>query len=81
MGPPPTVDAATNDALRQLVDAQRDVCDRRGVMFVDTFTPLVGHDQWEADLAASADGVHPGQAGYGLIAWLVLHHGWGDWLS
>ncbi|WP_338750982.1 GDSL-type esterase/lipase family protein [Janibacter alittae] len=81
VGPPPTADADTNEALRQLVDAQRDVCDRRGVPFVDTFTPLVGHDQWEADIAASADGVHPGQAGYGLIAWLVLHHGWGDWLA
>jgi hypothetical protein len=34
-----------------------------------------------ADLAASPDRVHPGQAGYGLIAWLVLHNGWNDWLS
>lgn len=81
VGPPPAADPATNEALRQLVDAQRDVCDRRGVTFVDTFTPLVGHDQWESDVAASADGTHPGQAGYGLIAWLVLHHGWGDWLG
>ena len=24
---------------------------------------------------------HPGQAGYGLIAWLVLHNGWSDWLQ
>ena len=24
----------------------------------------------------AGDGVHPGQAGYGLIAWLVLHSGW-----
>ena len=24
---------------------------------------------------------HPGQAGYGLIAWLVLHNGWDDWLQ
>ena len=27
--------------------------------------------------ARAGDGVHPGQAGYGLIAWLVLHNGWG----
>lgn len=81
VGPPPAADPTINEALRQLVDAQRDVCDRRGVTFVDTFTPLVGHDQWESDVAASADGVHPGQAGYGLIAWLVLHHGWGEWLG
>ena len=24
---------------------------------------------------------HPGQAGYGLMAWLVLHRGWYDWLD
>jgi len=29
-------------------------------------------------MASSLDGIHPGQAGYGLIAWLVLHHGWAD---
>jgi hypothetical protein len=27
------------------------------------------------------DGIHPGQAGYGLIAWLVLHGGWDTWLD
>lgn len=81
VGPPPSADSEANDQLRHVVEAQRDVCDRRGVTFVDTFTPLAGHDQWESDIAASADGVHPGQAGYGLIAWLVLHHGWGEWIG
>lgn len=81
VGPPPSADPEANDQLRHVVEAQRDVCDRRGVTFVDTFTPLAGHDQWESDIAASADGVHPGQAGYGLIAWLVLHHGWGEWIG
>ena len=47
----------------------------------DSFTPLAGHDQWRTDLAASRVAHHPGQAGYGLIAWLVLHHGWGPWLQ
>jgi acyl-CoA thioesterase-1 len=32
-------------------------------------------------LGASGDGIHPGQAGYGLIAWLVLHGGWDQWLD
>ena len=81
VGPPPATDPETNEALRQLVEAQRDVCDRRGVAFVDAFTPLAGHEQWESDIATSVDGVHPGQAGYGLIAWLVLHHGWADWIA
>ncbi|MCR6491674.1 hypothetical protein LJB74_04265 [Cellulomonas sp. P24] len=48
--------------------------------YVDTFTPLITHEQWLADLA-SGDGVLPGQAGYGLMAWLVLHTGWFDWLG
>jgi acyl-CoA thioesterase I len=64
-----------------LVDAQADVCARRGVPFVDCYGPLLGHDQWRTDLAASSVENHPGQAGYGLIAWLVLHNGWTDWLQ
>jgi hypothetical protein len=50
------------------------------VPFVDCFAPLVQHEQWHADLAASG-GQHPGQAGYGLLAWLVLHGGWHAWLG
>ena len=37
------------------------------------------HEQWRKDLAANHG--HPGQAGYGLMAWLVLHRGWYDWLD
>ena len=48
--------------------------------YVDCFKPLVGHEQWLSDVNASPDRVHPGQAGYGLIAWLVLHNGWNDWM-
>ena len=63
-----------------VADAQADVCARRHVPFVDCFEPLLKHEQWASDLA-TGDGVHPGQAGYGLIAWLVLHQGWPDWLG
>lgn len=80
VGPPPSMDPAVNDRMRPIVAAQQDVCSRRSVPFVDCFTPLTGHDQWYADLAPG-DGVHPGQAGYGLLAWLVLHTGWGAWLG
>jgi len=80
VGPPPSLDQAVNERLRPIVSAQQDVCSRRDVPFVDCFTPLTGHDQWYADLAPG-DGVHPGQAGYGLLAWLVLHTGWGSWLG
>ena len=80
VSPPPSSDQAFNDKLAILVEAQADVCSRRSVPFVDCYRPLLGHDQWRSELAASRDGHHPGQAGYGLIAWLVLHNGWNEWL-
>ncbi|RKT77330.1 lysophospholipase L1-like esterase [Terracoccus luteus] len=81
VGLAPTLDPEQNRRVEALAEAQADVCARRGVTYVDCYRPLVGHDQWMADLAASPDRVHPGQAGYGLIAWLVLHNGWNDWLQ
>ena len=81
VSPPPSSDPAFNDKLAILVEAQADVCARRSVPFVDCYRPLLGHDQWRSELAASRDGHHPGQAGYGLIAWLVLHNGWNEWLQ
>ncbi|MGL5856916.1 MAG: GDSL-type esterase/lipase family protein [Angustibacter sp.] len=80
IGPPPRADRGWHDAQRAVHEAQRDVCERRGILYVDCFEPLVGHEQWYADLEAG-DGVHPGQAGYGLLAWLVLHCGWSAWLG
>ena len=80
VGPTPTLDAEVNGRLQVLADAQADVCSRRDVPFVDCFAPLLSHDQWQSDLAAG-DTVHPGQAGYGLIAWLVLNGGWAPWLK
>lgn len=79
VGPPPRQDV-DEAALAALSEAFADVCQRRHVPYVETFQPLRTHEQWLADVAAS-DGVHPGQAGYGLLAWLVLHHGWHDWLG
>ncbi|MDR6864157.1 GDSL-type esterase/lipase family protein [Phycicoccus sp. 3266] len=81
VSPAPTDDSEVNEKLDVLVEAQGDVCSRRGVPFVDCFSPLLGHEQWQSDLAASSVPHHPGQAGYGLIAWLVLHNGWYDWLQ
>ncbi len=81
VSPPPSSDPDLNHKLEVLVEAQADVCSRRGVPFVDCFRPLMGHEQWQSDLAASKVAGHPGQAGYGLIAWLVLHNGWYDWLQ
>jgi len=80
VGPPPSAQPEVNEVLGDLSGAYADVCLRRRVTYVDTFTPLIGHEDWLTDLAAG-DGVHPGQAGYGLIAWLVLHGGWHDWIG
>jgi len=79
VGPPP---GAHEDPERQaeLSAAFADVAQRRRVPYVETFGPLARHEQWQADLA-SGDGVVPGQAGYGLMAWLVLHSGWQRWLG
>ncbi|MPV38471.1 lysophospholipase [Georgenia subflava] len=79
VGPPPRPDVDA-DALASLSGAFADVCQRRHVPYVETFEPLRTHEHWHADVAAG-DGVHPGQAGYGLLAWLVLHNGWHDWLG
>ncbi|CAN5889634.1 GDSL-type esterase/lipase family protein [soil metagenome] len=79
VGPTPVLDAEVNARLEVLAEAQADVCSRRDVQFVDCFHALRQHDQWQSDLAAG-DGTHPGQSGYGLIAWLVLHAGWLRWL-
>lgn len=79
VGPPPRQDI-DGAALSALSDAFADVCQRRHVPYVETYQPLHTHDQWHADIAAG-DGTHPGQAGYGLLAWLVLHNGWHDWLG
>lgn len=81
VSPPPGTNGQDNAGIEVLVDAQADVCARRGIPFVDCFRPLLGHDQWESDLAAATIPGHPGQAGYGLIAWLVLNGGWREWLD
>lgn len=79
VGPPPTLDTERNRRIADLNAAYADVVTRRNHVYVDTFNPLLHHEQWRNDLAAN-DG-RPGQSGYGLIAWLVLHRGWYNWLN
>jgi hypothetical protein len=54
VGPPPTLDRELNGRLEIVVEAQADVCARRGVPYVDCFRPLIGHEQWRSDLSATA---------------------------
>ncbi|GFZ84122.1 GDSL-type esterase/lipase family protein [Nesterenkonia alkaliphila] len=79
VGPVPGLDAEHNRRVAELNRAYRDVAERRGHPYVDAFTPLLDHAQWREDLTANAG--HPGQAAFGLIAWLVLHRGWFEWLD
>lgn len=79
VGPPPGFEAH-NDRIRELSGAFADVAHRRRIPYVDMFSPLATHDQWLADLATRGDDL-PAQAGYGLMAWLVLHTGWHAWLG
>ena len=73
------VDMASQNSIADLSAAYADVVTRRNHVYVDTFNPLLHHEQWRNDLAAN-DG-RPGQSGYGLMAWLVLHRGWYSWLN
>lgn len=79
VGPPPSV-PSENGAIAELAALCQDSAERRGAPYVDLYGPLVAHDQWLTDMASSPEAL-PGQAGYGLMAWLVLHSGWREWLD
>ena len=83
VGPPPLA-GSDSSSVAQLSRSMGEVCQRRGLPYVDTYTPLVAHDQWFEDMAASRARTDsgltlPGQSGYALMAWLVLHSGWYEW--
>lgn len=80
VGPPPSARPRHAEFVGELSDAFADVCLRRRIPYVDCWRPLVQHEDWLTDMAAG-DGRHPGQVGYGLMAWLVLHNGWAAWLG
>lgn len=80
VGPPPSVDPGRTASIRELSGAFDDVCARRRVAYVDTVRALEDHEQWRGDLARSGSDL-PGQTGYGLMAWLVLHGGFGRFLG
>lgn len=79
VGPPPGA-PEDNEAISELSAICADSASRRGVSYVDTYTPLVTHEHWMTDMATSVEAL-PGPAGYGLLAWLVLHAKWREWLG
>ena len=80
VGPAPVRDADRNRRLAEFNTGYADVAHRRGIPYVDTFTPLRSHPVWQRELASTRAGT-PAQEGYGLLAWLVLHRGWFDWFG
>ena len=80
IGPTPNRNPELNSEIEHLSAGFEDVCARRGVHYVDCFTPLIGHDGWTTEILADKGG-RPGQIGHGLIAWLVLNRGWHEWLE
>lgn len=79
VGPPP-LSGDENAAVAELAALCDDAAARRGVPYVDTYGPLARHEQWTQDMT-QGDGSSPLQAGYGLMAWLVLNSVWHDWLG
>src|SRR5699024_4765035 len=80
VGSTPSRDAGPTAAERELSSAFEDVCSGRRIAYVGAVSGLIGRELCECDRArAVAD--HTGQTGYGLIAWLVLHGGFGRWLG
>ncbi len=79
VGPPPRNDQPLRNQ-NDLSQAYEQACTRRNIPYVDCFTPLYNHEQWATDMSMNAS-YTPRQAGYGLMAWLVLHKGWHNWLG
>ncbi|MDN4478300.1 GDSL-type esterase/lipase family protein [Demequina lignilytica] len=78
-GPPPGREE-DNPRIAELAAVLEDAASRREVGYIDMYGPLARHDQWTADMATGRDAL-PLQAGYGLMAWLVLHSRWHSWLG
>ena len=79
VGPPPAAGEA-NQRIAELAALCEDAAARRGATYVDMYGPLARHEQWMHDMTLG-DGTLPLQAGYGLMAWLVLNSAWHDWLG
>jgi len=79
VGPPP-VGADENQPVAELAALCEDAAGRRNAPYVDMYGPLARHEQWQHDMTLG-DGSLPLQAGYGLMAWLVLNSTWHDWLG
>ncbi|TDE14965.1 GDSL-type esterase/lipase family protein [Jiangella asiatica] len=79
VGPPPVGDDDVVSRIGELDAAYAALCASLDVPYIATFEPLSGKGAWQR--ARADDGLHPDQAGYGLLAYLVLNGGWYPWLG
>jgi lysophospholipase L1-like esterase len=79
VGPAPAGEGAHDARVGALSTSFQRLAAGRGVPYVGVFEALCGSPAWARDIGAG-DGVHPGAAGYGALAQLVLAGGWLDWL-
>lgn len=80
VGPAPSADRAKTEKVFELSGAFNDVCARRRIPYVDPVAALMHHEQYMGDVARSDRDI-PTQTGYGLIAWLVLHSDFSQFLE
>jgi acyl-CoA thioesterase-1 len=79
VGPPPAGPDEVRSRIAELDNAYISLCQRLAVPYISTYRALVGRRAWlEQELA---DGIHPGQSGYGMLASAVLTGGWYEWLG
>ena len=79
VGPPPVGPPEVRQRLAALDTTFAGVSERLGVRYISTYAPLAGHGPWQRQ--RFVDGVHPGQAGYGMLAFVILNGGWYEWLE
>ncbi|WP_035951187.1 GNAT family N-acetyltransferase [Parafrankia sp. EUN1f] len=79
VGPPPGLDETRDVRIRTLDARYAAVCVALDVPYVSVFDTLTALPAWAADLTVG-DGVHPGAAGYQILADLVAIP-WRSWLD
>ncbi len=79
VGPPPVGDDDLQGRIAAVDESLAVMCADRGITYIETFTPLAHKAPWRG--ARARDGLHPDQAGYGMLAAIVLGGGWYQWLG
>jgi acyl-CoA thioesterase I len=79
VGPAPVGPDEMRGRIAELDDAYISLCRRLQIPYISAYRALVGRRPWLKQ--EFADGIHPGQSGYGMLAHTVLSGGWYEWLG